>query len=309
MARSESARNFRAITTVYSYLPPEIRELISEIAREYPHAVFLRSVSPGLDDFHEPIIGKLVVSHADDIPHLRGFQFRYPISGSEEGIREFMTVLQTRGVKQIYMLQGDYEGYREVARTREIHTVEVAIDVNPRHLERGYWFISNPSARNGVHLPDGFIYYVCEAGHKVFYDLSYLGTTEPYVYNLSHPNIVAAAISFSKPYGLFYYRIGFMFSRENVPSLYANKWFKNIFSLIIAERVLEKLDLKKFASKYKALQREIIERIFEESGLCLRPSEAFLLAHLHENEVRGLSTETIQLLQRFKRAEWYRFCL
>src|SRR3989338_6570437 len=239
MARSESARNFRAITTVYSYLPPEIRELISEIAREYPHAVFLRSVSPGLDDFHEPIIGKLVVSHADDIPHLRGFQFRYPISGSEEGIREFMTVLQTRGVKQIYMLQGDYEGYREVARTREIHTVEVAIDVNPRHLERGDWFISD----------------VCEAGHKVFYDLSYLGTTEPYVYNLSHPNIVAAAISFSKPYGLFYYRIGFMFSRENVPSLYANKWFKNIFSLIIAERVLEKLDLKKFASKYKALQR------------------------------------------------------
>ena len=59
---------FKAITTVYSYYMPEVRELITDLTREYPHDVFLRSISPGLDDFHHPVIDKLVAAHAREPP-------------------------------------------------------------------------------------------------------------------------------------------------------------------------------------------------------------------------------------------------
>jgi hypothetical protein len=78
--------------------------------------VFLRSVVPGLDDFHEPVFEKLVTAHRRAVPDLGPFALRYPTAGSEEGIREYLTLLQTKGVERIYVWKGDYEGYREVAR-------------------------------------------------------------------------------------------------------------------------------------------------------------------------------------------------
>ncbi len=109
---------FSAITTVYSYYLPEIRELITHLTARFPHDVFLRSISPGLDDFHHPIIDKLVAAHRHDVPALGGFAHRYPTAGAEEGIREYLTMLASRDIRQIYVWKGDYEGYREVAKTR-----------------------------------------------------------------------------------------------------------------------------------------------------------------------------------------------
>jgi histidinol-phosphate/aromatic aminotransferase/cobyric acid decarboxylase-like protein len=300
---------FKAIKTVYSYFLPEIRELITGLTREYPHDVFLRSISPGLDDFHGPIIEKLIAAHRHDVPHLSAFSYRYPTAGSEEGIREYLTLLQSAGVRQIYVWQGDYEGYRETAKTRNITAVEVDYDCDPAALPPGHWFLSNPSARNGMIVPPERIQAIAEAGHKVFYDLSYLGATEPHAFDLSHPNVVAAAISFSKPYGLFYYRVGFTFCREAIPCLYANKWFKNIFGLLIADKILDEVDLAALARKYKALQSDIVARINRASGLGLSPSDAFLLAKLPAATVAQLPADRQEAIHKFRRGDWYRFCL
>jgi histidinol-phosphate/aromatic aminotransferase/cobyric acid decarboxylase-like protein len=192
---------------------------------------FLSSIEPGLNDFHEPIIDALIKARGKDIPALASFPLRYPTAGSEEGIREVLTLLAARGVKRIYTLRGDYEGYREMARTRRIATQEVELSTPPSSLERGWWFLSNPSARDGNLLPEGVIAAIANAGHKIFYDLSYMGSTSPGAcFDLTHPNVAFAAISFSKPYGLFYYRVGFTFAREEIPALYANRWFKNVLS-------------------------------------------------------------------------------
>src|SRR5262249_11895083 len=156
-------------------------------------------------------------------------------AGSEEGIREYLTLLQSSGVHEIYAWKGDYEGYREVARTRGVRLVELDAEADPASVPRGHWFLSNPSARDGMIVPREQIQAICEAGHQVFYDLSYLGMTGPAVYDLAHPNIAAVVVSFSKPYGLFYYRIGFTFSRAAIPVLEANKWFKNVYGLLIAD--------------------------------------------------------------------------
>jgi histidinol-phosphate/aromatic aminotransferase/cobyric acid decarboxylase-like protein len=300
---------FKAITTVYSYYMPEVRELITDLTREYPHDVFLRSISPGLDDFHHPIIDKLVAAHTRDVPHLAQFAHRYPTSGSEEGIREYMTLLQSSGVERIYVWEGDYEGYRETAWTRNITAVEVEYDSDPAALPPGHWFLSNPSARNGMIIPPQKIQAILEAGHKVFYDLSYLGATEPAAFDLSHPNVAVAAISFSKPYGLFYYRVGFTLCREPTPALYANKWFKNVYGLLIAEKILDEIDLDGLVLRYKAVQSRIIEEIEREFGLGLSASDAFLLAKLSAAAAVQLAPEQREMIDKFRRGDWYRFCL
>lgn len=310
--RRTSMNSFRAIKAVYSYLLPEVRVVIDEITRDYPHDVFLRSVPPpGLDDFHVPIIDRLVDYYKESVPALGGFQSKYPTAGSEEGIKEFMTRLRTDGENHICVIKGDYEGFSEVAKTRGLDVWVVNPYVNPKYISPSVWFISNPSARNGRHLPDGLIYDICEAGHKVFYDMSYLGTTTPMVYDLSHPNIVAAAISFSKPYGLFYYRIGFTFSREPIPALYGNKWFKNVFSLLVADRVMQMLDIWKLSEKYRTVRARILEKIRTETGLPLHPSEVFLLAYLEEKDVPWgcLTVEQMEMIKPFDREGTYRFCL
>lgn len=302
-------KNFQAITTVYSYYLPEVRDLITDLTRAYPHAVFLQSISPGLDDFHEPIIDRLVAVHQPDVPHLSQFPYRYPTAGSEEGIREYLTLLQSRNVEQIYMWEGDYEGYRDVGKTRNITTVAVNYGVDPGTLPPGFWFLSNPSARNGMIVPEEKVKAILDAGHKVFYDLSYLGATSPCIFDVSHPNIEAVAISFSKPYGLFYYRLGFTFCRESIPALYANKWFKNVYSLLVARAVLDRMDQAALMEKYKAIQAEIVSGINQEFQLGISASDAFLLAKLPTQEADLLPNESQALISRFRRGEWYRFCL
>lgn len=312
----------RAIPTVYSYYPPEIRAIVDEVTTPFPHEVFLRSVLPassnvesrmlcgGLDDFHVPIIDKLIAFYRWDVPALSEFPFRYPTMGSEEGIREFMTLIAMRGIKDIYVFEGEYEGYREVAKTRGIETREVKLGTSPRGLKPGYWFLSNPSAQDGQIIPNYFITNICDAGHKVFYDLAYLGMTPLHHFDLSHPNIVTTVVSFSKPYGLFYHRVGFTFGREEIPALYANKWFKGILGLLIAERIVERLDRDQFFEKYKSLQARIISRLNKEYRLGLTQSDAFLLAFRPAGLLDlELSPSQLETLKKFKRGGFYRFCL
>lgn len=302
-------KELKAITTVYSYYFPEVRKAISELVQPYPHGVFLKSVYPGLDDFHSPIIQRYLDFQSDSVPRLRDFMFRYPTAGAEEGIREFLTLLQTQGTKRIYVLKGEYEGYKAVGITRGIETVELEPDADPDKIERGVWFISNPSAKDGNIIQNDAINRICEAGHHVFYDLTYLGSTEPYVFDLSHPNILAAVVSFSKPFGLFYYRVGFAFSRMEIPSLYGNKWFKNIFSLLVADKIMSSLAPMYLPSRYLPVQKQIIDEINMEHGLGIRPSDALLLGYLRKDDAEKLSRDRAEMIKRFQRGDGYRFCL
>lgn len=300
-------RDLRTITTVYSYYFPEVRAAVDEVVGDYPHDVFLRSIDPGLDDFHEPIAERLVAHRRAEAPDLGAFAFRYPTAGAEEAIREYLSDLASRGVRSVLMWQGDYEGYREVARSRGIVTVEVPFGGDPRSHARGHWLLSNPSARDGNIVPDEAILAILQAGHEVFYDLSYLGSTRAHVFPLAHPGIAVAAISFSKPYGLFYYRIGFAFCRRPLPALYANKWFKNVFSLCVADKIMERIGPRDLWEKYASVQRAIVEEINRDHDLSLRASDALLLAHRPADPPPAPGNA--DLLARFRRAEGYRLCL
>jgi hypothetical protein len=220
-----------------------------------------------------------------------------------------MTLLQSQGVKQIYVLKGEYEGYQAIADTRNIKTIILNENINLKKIKPGYWFISNPSARNGNIIPNEFIKKLCKANHKIIYDLTYLDTVPFYKFYLSHPNIIAILISFSKPYGLFYYRTGFAFSRLAVPSLYGNKWFKNIFSLIITDQIFNRFKPLTLVKKYKPIQKHIIDNINKSFNLHMRYSDSLLLGYISPNDVKKLNNQQLQLVSKYKRGDYYRFCL
>jgi histidinol-phosphate/aromatic aminotransferase/cobyric acid decarboxylase-like protein len=221
-----------------------------------------------------------------------------------------MTQLAREGVTRIHMFEGDYEGYREVARTRGIECVESPFEPGaPARWPPGWWFLSNPSARDGNVLPREIVAGVLAAGHRVFYDLSYLGATPPVVFDLSHPGVAVAAISFSKPFGLFYYRVGFTFARRPIAALEANKWFKSVFALLLADRLVAELDVEAHVDRYKRIQAEIVGALEGEHALGLRASDAFLLAHVPPKPAAALGARKRETLARFARAGGYRLCL
>jgi len=293
-------KKLKVIKSVYSYYFPEIRKLIDEITEEFPHEIFLKSLFPKLDDFHFPIIEKYIKSYSNILPGLDNFKYKYVTNGSSEAIFHLLVYLKTKNPStKIYIFKGEYEGYKEYANAINLKIVEADLK-NLEELEKGVWFISNPSAINGNIISNNTIRKICEAGHKVVLDCSYVGLTKSHKFFTSHHNVIAILSSFSKPFGLFYYRIGFAFSKEKLYSLEGNIWFKNIFSLIIVDKIFSKFDPGYFYRKYRSLQEIIIEEINRDFKLSMKPSDVILL---------GYSNKIDSTLEQFKRGDYYRFCL
>jgi hypothetical protein len=293
----------KTIKSVYSYYFPEIRKIIDDVTREFPHEIFLKSIFPKLDDFHFPIIDKYVKSYSSILPHLENFKYKYVTNGSSEAIFHLLVYLKTKNPNTIiYVLNGEYEGYKEYSRSINLRIVEIDTKKDPKDLEKGVWFISNPSAINGNIVPDDAIRKICEAGHKVVMDCSYVGLTKLHTFYVSHPNIMAVLSSFSKPFGLFYYRIGFTFSKEKLESLEGNIWFKNMLSLIIVDKILSEFDSEYFYKKYRPLQKMIIDDINRDFKLNMKPSDVVILGYMDK-------VSNPDSFEQFKRGDCYRFCL
>jgi hypothetical protein len=268
----------KATRTVYCYYFPEIRKIIDEVVRDYPHNVFLSSIIPGLDDFHVPIIEKFVKYHEKIVPGLNNFPFKYFTEGSREGIFHILVKLRCEEPNiPLYTLKGEYEGYKEYAIRIGTKIQEVEENEDFSRLEPGIFFISNPSGRDGNIIPNEFIDKICKY-HKVVYDIAYVGLTKEYVFEVNHPNIIAVMASMSKPFGMYYYRSGFAFTKEPLETLIANKWFKNIFSLIVTDKVLDKIKPQQLYKKYRPIQKSIIRKINKNTGISLKASDVMLLA-------------------------------
>jgi ADP-ribose pyrophosphatase len=308
-AKSAALEPLRAMRSVFSYPFPEIRPILENLFRNYPYDILRGWITPpGLDHFQDPIIDRFLQFQGAALPELKTFTHRYPTAGANEGIREAMTSLQSKGVSQIYVLKAEYEGYSEIAGAHGIKVVEVPYDTDPRSLAPGWWFISNPSGRDGNIIPDDYIRAICDAGHHVFYDLAYLGLTDFHVFDLSHPNIAGVFISLSKSYGVFSYRSGFTFSREPIEGLSGNIWFKNILSLQIADAILREIpDPMMLPRLYRPIQRRIVAQLSARYGLALKASDVVLLAHLPGE--MGLTVEQKQMMERYRRGDGFRLTL
>lgn len=299
----------KAMRSVFSYPFPEVLALLKRVFQNYDLSILRGWVTPpGLDHYHVPIISKLIQFHRQTVPALSDFKFQYSTAGANEGIREALTKLARDGIREIYVFKGEYEGYKEVADSRGIQVVEVDEDMDPSTLSAGWWFISNPSGRDGNIISNENIRRICDAGHRVFYDLAYLGLTGEYAFDVSHPNIEGVFISFSKSFGIFSYRAGITFSRNPIDGLSGNIWFKILTALQIEEVLMEHFkDPLALPRIYRPWQTRIIERLSARFGIPFKASDVVLLAHVEKGVT--LTEEQKALLERYRRGDLYRMTL
>jgi hypothetical protein len=328
--------NFKAMKAVYCYFLPEVRPLLHEVEAALPDDMWfvttpaaevrknletlfnppleLPETKDGnidLDEIHVPVIERILAAYSDTIANLDDFDFRYPTSGSSEGLFHLLAKYSARGVKSINLLQGEYEGYAAYAEHLGMNVNWINPDkTDIKKLHPGLWFISNPSARDGNIIPNEVIMELCDLDHKVVLDFAYVGATADYNFEINHSNIDAVVMSFSKPYGVFRFRIGgFAFTRDETPSLYGNKWFKDTLRLMQALKLAEAIGPSAIYERYLPLQTEIVGELNEVFGLGLRVSDSFLLAHLKTEDIARLDGQQLDMIAPYQRGTMYRFCL
>lgn len=254
-----------------------------------------------LDRIHEPVIDRVVSAYSPLVKGLKEFENRYPTAGTSEGIYHYLTNLAVHKTTYIYVLEGEYEGYSEYARMLGLEVRVVKDFAEAANLkEAGHWCISNPSARDGNIIANQDIVELAEIGHKIALDLAYVGATKPYEFDVSHPNVEAVFLSFSKPYGVFRFRIGFSFFRQPLESLYGTRWFKDIERVLTAAKLVEVLPPETLYEKYHSYQEKAIVMMNKQQGTQAQPSDVLLLA---------TSNRAPKEFVTYKRGDLYRFCL
>lgn len=282
----------RPSTTVYSYYLPTVREAVEEAICEWDHDLLLQNIHPSLDDLHVPVFDLFTQRVGSTVEGWENFPNRYWTNGSSEGLFHLIALLggpfqREVGGAPLYQLDGEYQGYQQYAKSLgyEITTLDRRKPEYAKQtsvwsdLEPGVFFLSNPSAVDGNILDKDLFAHIVD-NHTVVLDLAYLGMTDPFPLDISHPNILAVVCSLSKPFGLYYYRCGFTFSRGVIPSLYANKWFKNAFSIQLAKEVLETVNPYGLGLEQRERQEaycKAAERDLQVKGI--KPADVWLLAN------------------------------
>ena len=325
---------FLGMKAVYSFVFPETRAVIAafdaafrpELMRVNTSAADVEQfvhahVSPALvvpaakgyadlDSLAYPLTERAAQIYTGLVEGLDEFPCRYPVAGSAEGLFHLYVNLARRGFETIRVLPGEYEGYGIQAANvgLAVQTIPLEAAVARAPDQRAVWFISSPSARDGNQLPAGWLAALLEAGHQVVLDLAYVGATAPQAISIDHPGVLAVTMSLSKPYGLFRWRIGYVFSRGAIPSLYGSRWFGDLGRHLLGLKILEEIGPRRLYPRYVAAQREIIAGL-NRDGVPLAASDVLLLANLSPSEWGELPENARALLSPFVRADRVRVCL
>lgn len=279
--------------TVYSLYFPETRRVVDELWGERPHHLYERNYTKRQDAMHEPFLARYR-SWAGDagVEFGSGLVHGYPTSGASEGIHALLARIATHGRPRVHVFEGEYEGYRHLAAALAL---EVCVHARaPEHWQRslgeearpGDWFlISQPSAIDG-RVWKGFDELVAWTGRHtpeltLAVDLTYVGAVaRDFRVDVSAPNVGVVLASLSKPFGVYYHRVGALWSRTPFDALYGNLWFKNLFSLALGERLMATFGARVLPSRYAPLQRIALDRAIAagEATASAEPSDVLLLA-------------------------------
>ena len=242
----------------------------------------------------------------------------YPTAGASESIREVIDELSSKkGVLVVF--DGEYEGYAAIAQG---HNTPVQVInrsnwkdewtalqhlLNTGVLNNAQWWISEPSAINGC-VWDGFDEFVTTVGSdprvELWVDATYIGATvSPRVYSVISPKYIAGVVfSLSKPFGVYYRRIGGCFSRRPVKNLWGNMWFKNIDSIELGKLLLTAQSNTSLASKYQSEQARVLNHWNTGQANVWRASDVVLLAY-------ATVRPDMETDERYRRGDFYRVCL
>ncbi len=297
--------------TVYSCYYPETQAVVDELWTSKPHALYQEAYMHRNQDLHLEFASDWVAwsSPLVQIDRLEHKHF-YPSQGSSEAIRDLISqIAVARG--RVHIFSGEYEGYRAYAEAFKVPVIQHQREnyqTTLKDVHRGdFFFISEPSSLDGCcwrEFPD-FIRYLENTcpNIQIAVDLCYIGTTtEGPLRTLESPLIHSIFFSLSKSFGVYYHRIGGVFSREAQPSLEGNNYFRNLFSLSLGKALLHAYDVTALPRKYRPLQLKTVDGIATELGE-LKMSDCVLLAH------RPAGNETSELARYVQRQNFLRVCL
>lgn len=220
------------------------------------------------------------------------FPFRYPTAGASEGIFKLMAeyAAECRAARvepSIHMFEGEYEGFPAFADSLRLKVVrhsrhewrEAAARIEPL----GQVWISQPSAIDGMVWPHfeefAAALYRAQPSARIVPDLTYVGSVaRDYRIIVDQPNVEAVVFSHSKPFGGYYHRVGGVLARAVRPSLFGNRWFKNLLSLAWGTEMMRRHDVHELPRKYRPVQQEAARRCGAALGIELAPADVNLLA-------------------------------
>ncbi|MGH6713492.1 MAG: aminotransferase class I/II-fold pyridoxal phosphate-dependent enzyme [Bradyrhizobium sp.] len=270
-----------------------------------------------LEQFRDAWTGKQFASHeafierwmawaapvvAIDAP---GFPWRYPTAGGSEALFHVITAYGNRARTetfnpQVHVFAGEYEGYKAYAEACGIAVIEHSRadwQAVGRTLPTIALFcLSQPSAIDGNVWPHANDFLALLAANsdapRVLLDVTYVGSIaeQPATrFAADSPAVQALAFSLSKPFGVYYDRIGGVLCRQAMPSLFGNQWFKNLTSLQLGQALLERHDVFDLPRRYKSVQREAALQIGRRLGLTLAPCDVSVLAQAEATTDRALA--------------------
>lgn len=231
-----------------------------------------------LDLVHEPLLDAIAAAVGTGPSAIGGLErlgHRYPLHGSAAGIGVLLAHLRvTHGVDRIGVLAGDYEGYAAQAAHHGIDVVTLSAD-DARRARGQTLFVSTPFAATGEPLDDSFVAELC-ARNRVIVDVAYHGLAGPRP--LPVPASAYALLwSLSKPYGLFWRRVGMLACSEPVDAAYGTRWFKDPERLWQAAHVVRAHAAHDMADRYRWAQTAAVDWLAAQ-GLPARPASVALLA-------------------------------
>lgn len=221
------------------------------------------------------------------------FPHRYPTAGASEGIFKLMAEYAARARREgfepsIHIFEGEYEGFPAYAASLGLPLVRHARSewesVAERADRNAQFWISQPSAIDGAVWPhfDAFARGLGEARPDIALvpDLTYVGNVaREFQIAVDFANVAHFVFSHSKPFGGYYHRVGGVFAREECPSLFGNKWFKNLLSLAWGSAMMDRFDVFELPRRYADVQAVAVRRIGSSLGIAaLAPAEVNLLA-------------------------------
>jgi hypothetical protein len=269
-----------ATGTIYSLVMPESEAALVALVDDKP-ALLDRYREPWTqkqDALHEAYFDTWIDWAAPIARFNAGeFPFRYPTAGASEGIFKLMAEYAARSAEPaIHIFEGEYEGFPAYAEALGIRCVrhhrsrwqEIASEID----RGGSFWISQPSAIDGQVWTrfDAFVALLADQRPDVAIvpDLTYVGSVaRAFEITLDAPNIPAFVISHSKPFGGYYHRVGGVFSRAERPSLFGNKWFKNLLSLAWGTEMMRRHAVFDLARRYRSVQEEAARLVGQALGI------------------------------------------
>lgn len=309
--------------TVYALVMPESEDAF-EIVVDRRQAL--------LDRYHAPWTRKQDAMHREwfdtwtqwSAPVVKfnpnDFCHQYPTAGASEGIykvmAEWAAKIRSGGQQPIvHIFEGEYEGFTAFAKSLDIEVVQHDRSKWREACEiegDGQFWISQPSAIDGMVWNDfhAFAEHLAMTSPQVELvpDLSYVGAVaRDYEIRLTSPNISTFLVSQSKPFGVYYHRIGGIFSKKEIGAAVGNIWFKNLLSLALGVKLMRRHDVFDLPRQYRIVQEEAAKSVGDRLGVpSLVAADVFVMGIAPAADVND-ATRT--LLRGCKTEQVVRVCL